>query len=204
MSIRSDFPEDRFVVYEKLAKEHFGFLEREYSFTLSRIDRKERVYTCLRYRSERVYVNLYYSVPGFELDFSFGRIGIDDAKGNYSFESHHLLYVDTCPAWSSYSGFSATSYTNLCKCLPKLASFLEECGAACLRGEAQAYVKMYVRRRESAARSRRGEQISQIREAAAMAWRNRDYARFVELYGEFEGELTVTERKKLAYCRKRV
>ena len=199
----TNFPGNRFHVYEVLVKYYFRFLECEYAFERYAVERKQESYICIKYRTDRVYFFLYYATPGFELDCYFGRIGIDDLPGHLGFESCDLLHLDGCQAWSSYSGYSATSYENLRTCLPKLARFVRECGGACLRGDLMAYEKMRAARRTSAEHWHKNQEIARTKESAERAWRNRDHSRVVELFGAVEDELTTTEKKKLSYSRKR-
>jgi hypothetical protein len=202
MEKSKDFLQDRFAVFEKIARKQFSFLEKDYGFKLLPIERSSDSYIGLRYVSDRVFVNLYYGLPSYELDFYFGRLGIEDQPDTHSFTSGDLLYLGGCEKWSGYSIYSAHSYDNLRKCLPKLASLLCECGKACLQGENAAYEQMTFERKKDYNQWIKNQELMQARQAAADAWEKRDYAKMVKLFEPIANELTPSECKKLEYSRK--
>jgi len=136
------FPEDRFVVYEKLAKANFNFLTEYYGFQLSNIEKIDDRYISLKYLSGKVFFNLYYGSPGFDLDFNIGRVGIDDKHDNKGFTSGDLVLLGDNVKWESYKLYSAHSYENLRKGLPKLADLLKEFGDSLLKGNSSFYEKI--------------------------------------------------------------
>lgn len=195
-----DFQEDRFVVYEKLVKKNFHFLEEIHNFKLSSIERDGHI--IIKYLSKYVFVNLHYGPPSFELDFYFGRRGVEDRLNKHSFTSGDLLYLDVCEEWLGYTVFSAYSYDNLCECLPKLADLLKECGMACLKGEVSAYEKMLVEQGKDINRWHKSQELTEVRKAATKAWNNKNYAEIVKLFTPIYNDLTPSEYKKLKYSRK--
>lgn len=198
----TDFPEDRFIVYEKLARSNFAFLIENYEFKLSDIERGNN-YIALKYLSEGVFVNFYYGSPSFELDFYIGRVGIEDKLDKEGFTSGDLLFFSDDARWSNYKLYSAHSYKNLCKCLPKLAQLLKICGADCLTGESAAYEKMLFEKKNKTNQWCNQQEFKQIKKAASEAWKNKDYVKFIELLEPVVNTLSLSEKKKLEYSRKK-
>lgn len=196
------FPEDRFVVYEKLAKVNFAFLTEKYGFRLSNIEKMDGRYIVLQYLSERVFVNLYYGSPSFELDFIIGRIGIEDKPDNEGFTSGDLVSLGDNEKWASYKLYSAHSYENLYKCLPKLAELLESFGASCLKGDASPYEKMLFEKKRKVNQWCNEQELKQAKKAASIAWENKDYSKFIEIFEPVINALSPSEKKKLEYARK--
>lgn len=202
MENQTSFPEDRFVVYEKLAKSNLVFLTEKYGFRLSNIEKIDGRYIVLKYLSERVFVNFYYGSPSFELDFSIGRIGIEDKPDNDGFTSGDLVFLCDDAKWADYKLYSAHSYENLCKCLPKLAKLLESCGASCLGGDSLPYEKMLFEKKRKINQWCDEQELKQAKKAASVAWENKDYSKFVEVFEPVVNALSPSEKKKLEYARK--
>ncbi|MBL4907259.1 MAG: hypothetical protein JKX94_07400 [Sneathiella sp.] len=202
MDDRTDFPEDRFVVYENLVKSSFAFLVEGYGFEISNIERIGNSYIALKYLSNKVFVNLYYSSPRFELDFYIGRVGIEDKPDKDGFTSNDLLFLSDDARWIDYKLYSAHSYENLRKCLPMLAELLKVCGANCLKGESSVYEKALFEKKRNINQWGKEQELKQAKKAASEAWKNKDYNRFIEVFEPVANELSASEKKKLNYARK--
>ncbi len=202
MKKETDVFEDRFIVYEKLARENFGFLVEIFGFKLAPVEKSDDGYIALKYLSERVFINLIYGPPEFELDFYIGRRGIEDQPDKHSFTSGDLLYLEGCEKWVGYSVYSAHSHDNLRNCLPKLANLLKDCGKPCLRGDSSAFDKMLSERKKNVTQWHMNQELAQVRNDAAVAWARKDYPEVVKQLTPFKNEITPSERKKLEYSRK--
>jgi len=199
---RTDFPEDRFVVYEKLVKSNFSFLIENYGFKLSNIERSGDSCIALKYLSERLFFNLHYGSPGFELDFFIGRIGFEDKPNKDGFTSGDLLFLSDDVRWKNYKLYSAHSYENLCKCLPKLAELLKSYGVGCLKGDAPTYEKILFEKKRKINQWCNDQELKQAKKAASVAWENKDYSKFIEAFEPVVNALSSSEKKKLEYARK--
>ena len=199
MDRQEDFKKDTFIIFRRLASESFDFLEKSYRFELSSARYCDECMG-LFYTSKRVFVNVLYGPPGYEIYFSFGRRGIDDRPDQKSFNSGDLSYLhEVDEKWV----FPAYSYDSLRKYLPKLAELLKKYGKACLVGESSVYERMLVEREEHLRRSHRKQELAHARTAARTAWKMKKYAEVVRLFEPFLEELTKSERKKIEYCRNR-
>lgn len=202
MEHQTDFPEDRFVVYEKIAKANFAFLTEKYEFRLSNIEKIDGRYIVLQYLSKKVFVNFYYGSPSFELDFSIGRIGIEDKPDNDGFTSGDMVFLSDDAKWVGYKLYSAYTYENLCRCLPKLAELIKSCGVSCLKGDALSYERMLFEKKRKVNQWCNEQELKQARKAASVAWKNKDYFQFIEIFEPVVNVLSPSEKKKLEYARR--
>jgi hypothetical protein len=202
MENQAGFLEDRFVVYEKLVKINFAFLTEDYGLRLSNIEKADGRYITLNYLSERVFFNLYYGPPSFELDFNIGRVGIEDKPDNEGFTSGDLICFSDDKRWAGYKLYSAHSYENLHKSLPKLAELLKVCGASCLKGDALPYEKVLFEKKRKINQWCNEQELKQAKKAASVAWENKDYTKFIEIFEPVINSLSPSEKKKLEYAHK--
>ncbi|TQV82470.1 hypothetical protein FKG94_06930 [Exilibacterium tricleocarpae] len=198
----TDFPENRFTVYEKLAKGSFAFLVEDYDFKLSDTERESNSYISLKYFSENVFVKLYYGAPDFELDFCIGRAGIGEKQFKDEINSRYLASLGNSSKWTNYKLYSAHSYENLCRCLPKLAELLRTCGAGFLRGESSAYEKALFEKHRNRNQWYKEQELRQARKVASEAWKNKDYKKFIQIFEPVAQDLSASEKRKLDYARK--
>src|SRR5690606_30370495 len=111
----------------------------------------------------------YYGSPGFELDFNIGRVGIEDKPGHEGFTSGDVVLLGDNEKWTGYKLYSAHSYENLRKCLPKLAELLKTCGASCLKGDSSAYEKMLFERKRKINEWCNEQELKQAKKAASVS-----------------------------------
>lgn len=200
MDDRTEFQEDRFVVYENLITQSFSFLIEDYGFEISNIEKINDNFIVLKYLSDKVFINFCYGAPAFELDFCFGRVGIEDKSNRDGFTSHDLLFLSDDPRWEGYKLYSAYSYENLRTCLPHLAELLKVCGVDCLKGEPSSYEKILFEKKRSIGKWGKEQELKQAKKLASEAWRIKDYKKFIEVFEPVANELSASEKKKLNYA----
>lgn len=201
MSDLVGFPENRFSIYEMMAKESFKFLTEKYGFRLAKVEKVEGKYIVLHYLSETVFLNLFYGSPSYELDFSFGRIGKSGKPKNESFSSSDLASV--CYGEDrGYRLFSANSYENLLKCVPKLADLLKGYGGGFLEGNSQSYEKILFETKQKLNKWYNEQELKQARKDASVAWENKEYFKVINIFESIFNDLSPSEKKKLEYSRK--
>lgn len=190
---------DNYTIFEEEVRRHFRFLDQQYGFKLSQVVQDGRV-KVIRYESPSVYVALYYGPPAYEPEIAFGRIGIDDAPGAYSFNQGDLVMLNS----TVNLHWNADDPSHLSRLLSYYARLLRECGSACLRGEQAVYVELKAVRDRAVQVWRRQEQVNSVRKEAEYAWRRRDYAVVVRLYETIRNVLTKSEDMKLQYAKKQL
>lgn len=189
---------DKYSIFEDEVRRHFGFLVREYAFTLRQVAQYGFVKS-IRYESLSVYVTLYYGPPAYEPELAFGRIGIDDRPGAYSFDQGDLVMLDSTRGWQ----WNATLPTHLGGLLAEYARLLRERGDACLRGEQAVYEELKARRDKAVQEWHEQEKVNRVRKEAECAWRKGDFSLVVQLYEGISDRLTKSERLKLLYAKKK-
>ena len=194
------FQENRFEIFEKLVRKHFSFLEKDFGFKFLSAERSDDACVVIKYISNKVFLNFFYGHPGYELDVSFGRVGIEDQPNANSFRTGDLLYLDGNKNWLDYQVYSAYSYDNLVAGLPKLASFLKECGRKVFLGDSNVYLKMLNGRQKHLER----QDLLQIKNKATAAWDKKNYKELIKLLNPFRTYLSPLEKKRFDYSLKKV
>ena len=197
----SSLTPDNYAVFEDGVKRHFYFLEQQYGFRLSQI--KQVGYAkAIRYESKSVYVTLSYGPPAYEPAISFGRMGIDDVPGAYSFDQGDLVMLNSSAGWKWDPVDPNKSV--LVELISGLAQVVRECGAACLTGDQATFEEMKARRDSAVKVWHEQEKAYGIRKEAESAWSRRDYGTVVSLYETITSMLTESENKKLDYAKKQL
>jgi hypothetical protein len=185
------------VAFEKEVKKHFLFLVTDYGFQLSSIQQVGFVKS-IKFESKEVYVNLFYGPPAYEVEVSFGRKGIDDLPGAYSFQPGDLILLGRCPTWP----WNSNESDKLRGSVAVYARFLRECGSDCLKGDQLIFAQMKRNSDAFAQKRAQEERIKRVRQAANDAWHQKKYDKVVELYESIGTVLKGSEAKKLSYARK--
>ena len=185
------------VVFEEEVRKHFHFLETDYGFHLSHVKNIGPI-TSVRYESTKVYVSLYHGPPAYEVGMSFGRIGVDDVAGAYSFELGDLILLERCRTWI----WNPANTNDVYGSLAEYARLLRECGSDCLQGSEFVFTQMKKKREELIQNWKQEERINNVKREAIEAWSQKDYERVVKLYESISASLTAVETKKLEYARK--
>ena len=189
--------QDDYAQFEDEVKRNFYFLEQQYEFRLTQINKMGYSKT-IRYESRYVYVNLSYGPPEYEPTMSFGRIGIDDALGAYSFEQGDLIQLKNCENWKWNPAYP----NHLIGLISEYSRLLKECGATFLTGDQTLFEEMKAKRDSSVKAWHEQEKAINIRNDAESAWSRKDYVTVVNLYETIKDILTETENKKLIYAKK--
>lgn len=190
---------DAYKLFEEEVKRNFSFLEHKYDFHLSHI-KNIGTTKAISYVSSFVYVILFYGAPAYEPEISFGRLGIDDMQGAYSFNQGDLILLNCCSKWQWSNAYP----NNLAGLISEFARLLEECGASCLNGNQALFEEMKARRDSAVKVWHQEERAFGIRKDAENAWRKKDYTTIVRLYETITELLTGAESKKLDYAKKQL
>ena len=113
-----------------------------------------------------------------------------------------MVFLCDDAKWIDYKLYSAHSYENLCKCLPKLAEILKSCGATCLKGDTSLYEKILFDKKRRTNQWCSEQEFKQVKKSASVAWDNKDYSKFIEILDPFTNTLSPSEKKKLEYAHK--
>jgi hypothetical protein len=191
---------DPYVSFEHAVQQCFQYLETDFCFQPPQIQRAGSA-AIVRFQSPVVYVSLRYGPPSFEVKMHFGRLGIDDQPEAYSFDQGDLSLLEVCRGWK----WSPEGTERIALDVAWFAKILEECGRACLLGDANVYEEMKARRDAAVAKWRHEEKLRPLLDRVVRAWVRKEYWEVVEVFSQLQtlGKvLTPLEEKQLAYARK--
>ena len=177
----------------------FHFLTQDYSFKCVKTD-----VTFVRYESESIFVNIYHGRRSYELGVEIGKL----EKNPYVPESRYTIgeIMDTVGVRKDlkFTFFQSRSKDLIKKLLQKLAEYVKSYAGPILSGDLKILEKVEILQKEKSDAYIKEMNLRPIREMANMAWKQKDYVKFVGLYGPVEDDLTPVEAKKLEYARKKL
>jgi hypothetical protein len=186
---------DKIGIFQKEVRKAFNFLDSKHGFAV-RSSQPVATSSVISYESDKVYVNVYFGPPEYQVDFAFGRRGIEDGKDGHSFHVGDLLQLDACKSWA----WKSNSGDSLVVTVHEYARLLEFCGSAVLLGDPAVFGEMKSRRDAAVAAWRENEETTRLKSAADDAWARKDYESVAKFYRRIVSNLTQSELKKLEYC----
>lgn len=184
--------------FEMAVIKDFRFLEED-GFSSSTLQ-PSRHATVIRYENGSIFVNLVYGPPAYEPEMSFGRLGIDDRQGGFSFEAGDLIQLNSCQGWrKEIAGVDPIEQQ-----VAWLAALLKECGRSCLLGDAAVYAEMKFRRQSLVAEWQRDERARVETEQIDAAWKAKDYRTVIQLCSEHDGVLSNINQKRLEIAKEKI
>jgi hypothetical protein len=103
-----------------------------------------------------------------------------------------------------FTFFQSRSRDQIKILLRKLAEYVKDYAEPILNGDVKMFGKVQILQKEKSDAYIKEMNLRPIREMADVAWRQKDYVKFVGLFGPVEDDLTPIEAKKLEYARKKV
>lgn len=170
----------------------FAFLLREFRFRLVASED-----TFLQYENETVFVNVYHGRRSFELQFEIGLLARLESK----------YYPEEVASFYGAQGetfFQASTPDRVARYVPQLADLLESHCSRLLSGDAVEFENLQQMRQKMSADARKREHLTEVRERADRAWKQRDYPAVLQEYTAIEPDLTLSEQKKLLYAMKKL
>lgn len=188
---------DKYNLFEKEVMKYFSFLEHEYDFGSAQI-KKTDFLSIISYESPKVFVNLIYGPPEYEVTISFGRIGFDDKPGAFCFGQGDLVALDTCRDWKWN-----TDYPNrITEQVAEYARLLRECGSDCLKCDHSVFCQMKERRDIAVTIWHQTELSNRLRNEIDLAWHRKDYVTVISMYEKTREMLTEIDKKRFDYAKK--
>lgn len=186
--------QDQCAEFEAVVLGNFKFLETEHGF-LRRSSRPQKYTQLVIYENIELYVILSYGPPAYEPEMSFGRRGIDDVPGAYSFHSGDLIQLDCCRDWT----WNKDHGNALASWVAELARLIATCGVQCLCGNPVYFAQMKTRRDSLIADWQRDEKLKGVRAQIDSAWRVKDYKKVLHLYKSIH-DLTELDKKRISFA----
>jgi hypothetical protein len=163
----------------------------------------ERDSTFVRFESKAVFVNVYHGRASFEIGVE---VGLKSRPEKYGLD--YIVSWAGSSAWKAEgfgrgTMFQVSSREGVQQFVPKVAQLLRKYGDPFLRGDRAFYARLEEENRRRSADYTNRQMLDGARKDAEVAWREKDFARVVEIYGNMRDGLTAIEAKRLAYAEKR-
>lgn len=175
----------------------FDFLIGKYNFRLVKAEP-----TFVRYESPNVFVNIYHGRSSYELGVEVGQMTKAPSQAEGHFSIGDIIDLTGAQEKTDYAFFQASNADKVKKYVPKLASLVEKYAGFALEGDTTVFRQLAAKVLEKSNKLIKEWNISDVREKADRAWREKNYAKVAELYAPIQEELTPAEAKKLAYAKK--
>ena len=181
--------------FQKIAKQEFGFLEREYPFFCT-----EQRDCFLKYESGHVTVAIIYDCKrSYEIGIEIKRPGLDLGPG-YSLSE--ILRCWGVPESSQVSVIQVVEEKELKPVLSHLSGLTGKYCQALLHGDPQAFSMLRRCREKEMNEYARQRDVRQAREQAQQAWLAKDYKTYLKIMEPHVEDLDPSEVRKVDYARK--
>jgi hypothetical protein len=178
--------------FHKAVRKHFSFLTKR-GFS---VDERLEEHACwLTYESSKVSVLLCYGPPEFEASLSFWA----NSSPKLTLAVGDLSVVGQRPeSWTS-----APRTKEIEAHVSWLASAIQSVEEQLCSGDPLFYELLSSARRAAIAEWGQAEKLRAMRSKAEVAWKKKQYAEVVALYGSAAGILSALEKKRLTYAEKK-
>ncbi|HWY55443.1 MAG TPA: hypothetical protein VNZ03_13315 [Terriglobales bacterium] len=190
-------PERAQLGFKDAVLSHFKFLS---DFGLRPVEEKV---TFVRYESPHVFVNIYHGRASYELGAEIGKVK-EPEKKLHIFSVVRWAGAEKVEGLGQHVMFQIGSREGVQEFVPKLAALVRKYAIPLLRGDESAYRSALEFQAKQYADEVKEGNLRVLRSKAEAAWRAKDYAQVIELYGPVREDLTEVEAKKLAYAEQRV
>jgi hypothetical protein len=177
----------------------FHFLIEDYKFKCVKTD-----VTFVRYESKSMFVNIYHGRISCEIGVEIGKLEEDPSIQENWYTIGEILDTVGVRKDLKFTFFQSSDKDVIKKLLGKLAEYVKNYAEPMLNGDLEMLEKVQALRKEKSDAYIKEMNLRPIREMADIAWRQRDYVKFVGLYSSVEDDLTSVELKKLEYARKKI
>jgi len=176
----------------------FSFLVNEYGFRVV-----EDTSTFVKYESTNVFVNVYHGRSSYVLGFEIGQIRDLSNRNEVIYSLGDILDLLGKRQEERYTFFQASTNERVKEYVLKLALLVRKYGKGFLHGETRLFADLLEASWKKVKAYERETALARARKEAENAWRERDYAKLVEIYNPVREDLTPAELKKLEYAQNR-
>lgn len=159
--------------------------------------------TFVRYESETTFLNIYHGRSSFEIAAEFGWLKHDSQLYNI-YELMRLSDPEEAERYRKRRNYIAIRPETVVTGVKRLSSVIKRYSSPFLNNDSTISAKLAKQQKEIINRFADEILSSQVRPKAEEAFRRKNYAEVVKLYESIESQLSMVERKKLEYCRKRL
>jgi hypothetical protein len=176
----------------------FHFLTQDYGFKCVKTD-----VTFVRYESRSIFANIYHGRRSYELGVEIGKLEKDPNVPENWYTIGEIMDFAGVRKDLKFTFFQSSNKDQIKILLKRLAEFVKNYAGEILNGNIEILNKVQILRQEKSDAYIKEMNLRPIREMADVAWKQKDYVKFVGLYRPVEDDLTPVEAKKLEYARKK-
>lgn len=178
---------------------NFHFLIKDYDFRCVKAE-----VTFVRYESKFIFMNIYHGRRSYELGVEIGKLEKSHVEQENGFTIGEVMDLAGVRKDLRFTFFQASSKDQVQIFVRKLAEYVKKYAKPILDGHYEIFEKLEILRKNKSDAYIREAELRNIREMADVAWKQKEYTKFVELYNPVKDGLTSIERKKLDYARKKL
>jgi hypothetical protein len=177
----------------------FHFLTQDYDFKCVKTD-----ITFVRYESGSIFINIYHGRRSYELGVEIGKLEKDPNAQEIGYTIGEIMDFAGVRKDLKFTFFQSSNRDQIKILVRKLAEYVKSYAGPILNGDLKILKKVQILQKEKSDAYIKEMNFRHIREMADVAWKQKDYVKFVGLYSPVEGDLTSVEAKKLEYARKKL
>jgi hypothetical protein len=182
--------------FAETAQQVFSFLEHA-GFRLTQSSPVR-----LQYETDQAFVTIDRDARSGELNVWVG-LQPKDGEARDAFSLTDLLSMEGVDVAEARTPFQVYDESKLRPFLDRLAVDTQVHAQLALAGDRMFFRRLDVYRTEQSRRYWRDREVGRIRMEADKAWQKRELGKLIALYSSIEGDLTASEKGKLAYAKQR-
>jgi hypothetical protein len=177
----------------------FYFLIKDYNFKCVKANT-----TFVRYESKFLFVIIYHGRKSYELEVEIGKLEESQNTPENGYTIGEVMELFDVRKDLKFTFFQASCKSQVQVLVRKLADYVRSYAKPILDGDYGIFEKLQNLRQMKSEAYIREMNLRNIREMADIAWRQKDYAKYVDLYNSVKDNLTSIEVKKLHYALKKI
>jgi hypothetical protein len=190
------------------SRERFGFSQAvltSFRFLIAEFGFKcvKQETTLVRYESSSVFVNIYHGRSSYELGVEIGELRRNSDVPEFGFTLGEIISLTDTKIGSMYP-YQITKPELISKYISQLAELVKKYAVSALIGDRVFFEQLSSSQLRKSEEYIKDMKLTEVRTKGEVAWREKNYKQVVELYGSVEGDLTLSERKKLEYARRKL
>lgn len=186
--------------FSRLVENKFSFLISEYGFRCV-----FAISDFVRFESEDVFVSIFYdSNRSYEIGVEIGQLNVLFNDKERPFNLVEILRLEGVVGEKDNMSLQAIDSINIINVISRLSVLLSTYAVEFLKNSQFDFRRLSNFREMECNQHELQSEWFSIRREAQVAWRKKDYLKFIELYSSFKGSLSEVEKGKLAFAQKKV
>ena len=154
--------------------------------------------------SHFIFVNVYHGRGSYELGVEIGKLESYLPIREEWYSIGEIMDLMDVRQDLKFTFFQASNKDQIQVLVRKLPEYVKKYAKPILDGHYEIFEKLQILRKNKSDAYIREAELRNIRERGDIAWKQKDYVKFIELYNQVKDGLTSIEGKKLDYARKKL